>query len=83
MYMNEDSKAFFEEIKGCYERENRDLVWKWEDIADKKDGESILFYLAFNLSKNVMHGPLPPPLHNRMALEGNRFSKDYFNYLGS
>jgi hypothetical protein len=80
--MNEDSKVFFEDIKNYYEKESRDISWCWEDLSTMADARSILFYLAFNLSKNVMHGPLPQHLHNRMALESHQFSKAYFDYLG-
>jgi len=80
--MKEDLKAFFEEIKRCYKEESREMMWGWEEISLNPNAESILFYLAFNLGKYVMHGPLPQQLHNRMALEtDNQFSRAYFEYL--
>lgn len=78
--MNEYSKEFFEDIKECYTKENHKISWNWEDMSSRSSDE-ILFYLAFNLSKNILHGPLPDRLHNRMVLEPNSFSKAYFNYL--
>jgi len=81
--MSEDCKAFFEDLKKYYDRENRDMSWKWEDLSLISDSRLILSYLAFNLSKNVLHGPLPEHLHNRMALDANQFSKAYFEYLGN
>ena len=84
--MKEEFKAFFDDLKRYYSSENREMSWDWRDlesVASESDRESILFYLAFNLSKNVIHGPLPQHLHNRMALEINEFSKAYFNYLES
>lgn len=78
---NNECKALFEDIKSYYEKESRDISWRWEDLASNNACESILFYLAFNLSKNVIHGPLPQQLHNRMALDTNQFSKAYFDYL--
>ena len=67
--MTEDSKVFFEDVKSCYERESHNISWQWEDLESNENGEFILFYLAFNLSKNVIHGPLPDYLHNKMVLE--------------
>lgn len=79
--MNEFSREFFEDIKDCYKRENQDISWTWEEMQSN-GSEDTLFYLAFNLSKNIMHGPLPDRLHNRMTLQPNQFAKAYFNYLG-
>lgn len=79
--MKDTSKTFFDDLKKHYSSANREMSWDWSDLASKPDRELILFYLAFNLSKNVIHGPLPQHLHNRMALETNQFSKAYFIYL--
>lgn len=80
--MNDDRKEFFEDVAACYRRENQDISWSWEDISSNKMSEEIVFYLAFNLSKNIIHGPLPDRLHNRMILEQNGFSRAYCSYLG-
>lgn len=78
--MNEYRKEFFDDLKDCYRRENQEISWTWDEMASSAS-EDILFYLAFNLSKNILHGPLPERLHNRMVLESNNFCKSYFKYL--
>lgn len=70
--MMRDLELFFEKIKDVYGKENCKIDWSWEDIK-QQDNEELIFYLALNLSKNIIHGPLPKELHNRMAFENNFF----------
>lgn len=86
--MSESDKDFFEELKRCYLREKCDFSWDWDYLNNKGEVDEVfvdevLFYLAFNLSKNILHGPLPDHLHNRMAFNTNEWSKAYFEYLGT
>ncbi len=79
---DEDLKSFFEELRDCYKEEKRDFVWEWEDVAkSSKDVGSFVCFIAYNLSRDVLHGPLPDYLHSRMVFEKNRWTKEYFNYL--
>jgi hypothetical protein len=85
MNILEDLEQFFKDLKSCYSKEGREIQWDWDIIVvkDKNDMESMLFYMAFNLSKSSLHGPLPDHLHNRMMLSENEWSKAYFKYLDS
>lgn len=82
MRMLEDRRDFFDELERCYAKEGRGLPWTWESL-EGKDMDPILFYLAFSLSKNMLHGPLPDQLHNRMVLSDNEWCRAYLRYLGS
>jgi len=81
----DDLKDFFEELKACYNREKQDFSWEWEylkEVTKEYSLKEYLFFIAFNYSKNIIHGPLPNNLHSRMVLEYNNiWSKRYINYL--
>lgn len=77
----EDLKSFFEELKDLYKEEKRDFVWEWEQIANSKDAGLFLCFIAYNLSRDVLHGPLPDHLHSRMVFDKNRWIKEYFSYI--
>jgi hypothetical protein len=80
--MNE--KIFFEELKKLYEKENQNFPWNWEEIQSKDENVSrdFIFFIAYNLSKNILHGPLPNKIHTRMMLETeNKWSKKYSEYM--
>jgi hypothetical protein len=82
-----DLMKFFEELKEIYVREKQDFVWKWEsvtkNIANKSPAgtRDFLHWVAFNLSKNVLHGPLPDHIHARMVFEKDKWTKKYIDYL--
>lgn len=79
--MKEDQK-FFEELKDCYVKEKQEFNWNWDLVVDNKNKTmDFLYYIAFNLSKNILHGPLPDHIHTRMVLEKNNWSKKYIEYL--
>jgi hypothetical protein len=80
--MKNDFKEFFEELKDCYIKEKQDFNWNWNLVSDDLKGvEDFVYYIAFNLSKNILHGPLPNHIHTRMVLEKNNWSKKYIEYL--
>jgi hypothetical protein len=78
-------EKFFEELKSCYLKEKQNFNWEFDTFS--KSGEELtkefLHYIAYNFSKNVIHGPLPSSIHSRMILENNRWSKKYVEYLES
>jgi len=74
----EDLESFFNDLKECYVKERQEFNWNFEKIGDD---ESFLHYMAYNLSHNILHGPLPDHLHSRMILESNEWSKKYVQYL--
>lgn len=78
----EDRRSLFEELKRCYLKEGREMQWTWESLEGKEDIDYLLFYMAFSLGKNVLHGPLPDSLHNRMMLSDNVWCRAYVEYLG-
>jgi hypothetical protein len=90
--MNE-LKMFFEELKDCYVKEKQSFNWEWEQIAKPtavianppyKSIEScreFVYYIAYNLGKNILHGPLPSHLHSRMILENSKWGKKYCEFL--
>lgn len=81
--MNDESKAFFDDLKALYAKEKREFHWDWDSVGSNPDKEQVLSYLAYNFSKSVIHGPLPDHLHNRMVLASdNEWSKAYVEYLG-
>lgn len=87
---NSDLRIFFEELKNFYEKSHQEFVWTWDQI-EKKDRvwnnkknltQEFIYYIAYNLSKNVIHGPLPNHLHTRMIFgPNNDWSKKYVEYL--
>lgn len=84
----EGNKVFFEELRDSYLSEKHDFVWNWADILETsqipKDVavKDFVHYIAYNLSHNILHGPLPRHLHNRMILDSNNiWSKRYVQYL--
>mgnify|MGYP003349642189 CR=1 FL=1 len=79
MIAEEDTLEFFRDVKDCYAKESQEFTWEFDDI--RRLGDDILFYLSFNLSKNILHGPLPSNLHARMIFNKNPWSKRYFDYL--
>lgn len=79
MMAEEDTLQFFRDVKDCYAKESQEFTWEFDDI--RRLGDDILFYLSFNLSKNILHGPLPDRLHNRMILSSNEWTKTYVKYL--
>lgn len=83
MRILEDRRDFFEELKKCYAREGGEMQWTWESLKEKEGMDSILFYMAFSLGKNMLHGPLPDHLHNRMVLSDNEWCRAYLRYLES
>ena len=75
--MNE--KLFFEELKKIYENENHLFPWDWENI---KKNKNFNLFIAYNLSKNILHGPLPKTIHSRMTLDSdNIWSKRYSEFM--
>lgn len=78
-----DLESFFMELKKVYAKERRDFVWDWEGVKSLKDAESndLVQFMAFNLAKDVLHGPLPDPIHSRMVLEGGEWVKKYVEFL--
>jgi hypothetical protein len=80
--MREDLTLFFEELKDIYIKEAQEFNLKAEQL-EVSGGEEFLSYMAFNLSKNILHGPLPDSLHNRMILSSSKWSRLYVEYLES
>jgi hypothetical protein len=77
-----EKRLFFEELARVYSSENRHPNWEWEDIESNSHLDEILSYMAYNLSKSVLHGPLPDALHNRMVLGNtNEWNRAYLEYL--
>jgi len=78
-------RAFFEELRDCYLNEKHEFIWEWERIETSTQPEdstkNFVYYIAFNLSKNILHGPLPSHLHSRMVLEKNIWGKKYCDFL--
>jgi len=91
--MQNDFKKFYEELKDCYIKQNQRFNWDWETIeklsknshliSQKSENvmKDFLYYIAFNLSKNILHGPLPNHIHTRMVLDQNNWCKKYVEYL--
>jgi hypothetical protein len=81
-------KSFFEELKNFYEQSHQEFIWTWDQINEqniwkkKNVVQDFVYYIAYNLSKNVIHGPLPSHLHTRMIFgPNNDWSKKYIEYL--
>lgn len=92
--MENEFKEFYDELKNCYLKENQKFNWDWtaieklsnnsEIISQKPDNvmKDFLHYIAFNLSKNILHGPLPNHIHARMVLDSDtQWGKRYVEYL--
>jgi hypothetical protein len=81
----EELRVFFEELKDFHLKEKHEFVWDWGQMLKntKEQGETrdFVYYIAYNLSKNILHGPLPSSLHSRMVFDTNVWSKRYFDYL--
>jgi hypothetical protein len=78
-----DLKSFFEELKDCYSKQGQNFNWDWNSLVKDLNSNSpkiLLHYIAFNLSKNIIHGPLPSHLHARMVLDNTNWSKQYVEY---
>lgn len=94
MNRQEGNKVFFEELRDSYLKQKHDFVWSWNDILEISQSpnkintppevavKDFVHYIAYNLSHNILHGPLPHHLHNRMILDSNNtWSKRYVEYL--
>jgi hypothetical protein len=92
----EDLEYFFNELKEHYSKEKQNFPWTWESVLGfggkstelaKALGScgatrTFVYYIAYNLSKNILHGPLPSHLHSRMILENkNTWSEKYVKFL--
>lgn len=74
--------SFFDELKEFYQKEKYDFVWEWEKINHSGDAtRDFVYYIAYNLGKNVIHGQLPSHLHARMIFNKNKWSQKYIDYL--
>ena len=77
-----DLESFFMELKSQYAKERSPFMWEWPINVDPYVAEEMVRFLAFNLSKNVMHGPLPSHLHARMILKsGEEWGRKYVEFL--
>lgn len=76
----EDLEILFNELKNYYAKEKQNFNFKFSN-HDDKNMKDYVYYIAYNLSKNIMHGPLPNHLHTRMVLDNNHWSKKYIEYL--
>jgi hypothetical protein len=84
----DDLESFFNELKDHYSKERQNFPWSWEDInkscnSDSKPQTShdFVYYIAYNLGKNILHGPLPSHLHSRMIFDKNMWSERYVRFL--
>jgi len=79
-----DLESFFNELKDQYSKEKQNFPWSWDDIGkepDKSTTKDFVYYIAYNLGKNILHGPLPSHLHSRMIFDKNMWTKRYVNFL--
>jgi hypothetical protein len=78
-------RAFFEELRDCYLNEKQEFIWNWDQVSspdkDQQLTKDFVYYIAFNLSKNILHGPLPSHLHSRMVLDNNIWGKKYCEFM--
>lgn len=74
-------ESFFNELRDCYSREKQGFPWSWKDMGDRDSTRDFVYYIAFNLGKNILHGPLPNNLHSRMILDKNMWSERYVRFL--
>lgn len=88
----EDLESFFNELKEQYSKEKQNFPWSWENVCTAKSAYGVLdsddsttrnfvYYIAYNLGKNILHGPLPSHLHSRMILNKNMWSEMYVKFL--
>lgn len=84
----EDLESFFNELKEQYSREKQNFPWSWDGVAKSGyvlDSDSstrnFVYYIAYNLGKNILHGPLPSHLHTRMIFDKNMWSEMYVKFL--
>lgn len=81
----ENLESFFNELKECYSREKQNFPWTWEGVTSDNSTPMItrtfVYYIAYNLGKNILHGPLPSHLHSRMILDKNMWSEKYVKFL--
>ena len=81
---DQELRTFFGELRDFYLKDKHEFVWDWEQVSiNTKDDtkRDFVYYIAYNLSKNILHGPLPSSLHARMVFDKNVWSKRYFEYL--
>lgn len=86
-----DLEVFFRELKQQYVKERQEFVWDWgllKEISESKNAMSkqemlseMVYFIAYNLAKNVMHGPLPSHLHSRMIFDKGDWSRRYVEFL--
>lgn len=84
-----DLEVFFRALKVQYAKEGREFVWDWEMLEEISEGRSsppgmtseMVHFIAYNLAKNVMHGPLPSHLHSRMIFDRGDWSRRYVEFL--
>lgn len=75
-------QTFFNELRECYKSQRSEFYWTWEEISNKnEDVEDFVYYIAFHLSKDILHGPLPDDLHSRMVFTKNKWAAKYIKYL--
>lgn len=79
-----ETKAFFDELRECYLREGAEFNWTWEEISKTRptSTDEFVYYIAFHLGKDILHGPLPDNLHSRMIFTKNKWAEKYIKYLG-
>jgi hypothetical protein len=79
----EDLQSFFNELKEHYFKEKQNFPWTWEGVdSDNATTRNFVYYIAYNLSKNILHGPLPSHLHSRMIFDNrNMWSERYVKFL--
>lgn len=84
-----DLETFFRELKQQYAKERQEFVWEWKELEKISKGRhatpdmlsEMVHFIAYNLSKNLMHGPLPGHLHARMMFDKGDWSRRYVEFL--
>lgn len=78
----EDLQCFFSELRDQYSKERQNFPWSWVEVqSDQDQTKKFVYFIAYNLSKNILHGPLPSHLHSRMILDKNTWSQRYVDFL--
>jgi hypothetical protein len=78
----EELEGFFEELREQYTKEKQNFPWTWDGIkSDEKKTKDFVYYIAYNLGKNILHGPLPAHLHSRIIFDKNMWIDKYVNFL--